>query len=170
MMIKKMAILLGISSALLSASDAFSSQRFIGAELGYAEAQGDHPSDTSDDFTFGVRLGARNDIWRTTFTFGYYDSKEHNIEKLLLSTDYFFIDKDKTDLYQFAPFIGMHIGYTNFESIGVEENGLMYGAQTGIVYNLMEDINLDIAYRYSLSATSALDHMGEIVFGVNYKY
>ena len=165
-----MAILLGISSALLSASDAFSSQRFIGAEFGYAEVQGAHTSDTSDDFTYGIRLGARNDVWRTTFTFNYYDSKEHNVEKLLLSTDYFLIDKDKTDLYNFAPYIGMNIGYVNFESVGVEENGLVYGGQAGIVYSLIEDVNLDISYRYSLSAAKAMDHAGELIFGINYQY
>lgn len=66
------------------------------------------------------------------------------------------------------PYIGVNIGYANYESSYVEDSGILYGAQAGIVLEVAEMINLDLGYRYSLSDADALDHIGSVVFGVHY--
>jgi len=144
---------------------------FIGAELGIAKVQGSQPSDTSNDQSYGLRVGAQNEQWRTTITLNYFDSNKHNVEKLFLSVDYFFLKSDTIGDYPLYPYFGTNLGYANFESTGgADANGLLYGAQAGIILNITEDIGFDIGYRYSLSASDELDHTSDVIFSLNYQY
>jgi hypothetical protein len=182
MMKKLVIILLCIVSwnALNANDDVFTSKTFIGLEVGYAEVQGDvgrlegdmvviEPNFKGDnDVEFGVRIGAQNEQWRTTFIFDYYDSSDNdqNIEKGYLTLDYFVLEKEST----VRPYIGVNIGYANYESSYVEDSGFLYGAQAGIVLEAGDMINLDLGYRYTLSDLDALDHIGSIVFCVHYLF
>lgn len=171
-MVKKLGIVL-LCTALGSsvyARDISESQKFIGVEVSITEVQGNQPSDTSHDQSYGVRVGAQNEQWRTMFTLNYFDSGEHNVEKLFLSVDYFFLKSDVIDNYALQPYLGLNAGYMNFESTGVDESGFLYGMQAGAILDVTEDIGLDLGYRYSLSSSDALDHTGDVVFGVNYQY
>ncbi|KYJ86334.1 outer membrane beta-barrel protein [Sulfurovum riftiae] len=164
----------------LYAGDIFTSKTFIGLEVGYAEVQGDvghmegdmvviEPDFKGDnDVEFGVKIGAQNDQWRTTFIFDYYDSSDNdqNIEKGYLTLDYFVLEKEST----VRPYIGVNVGYANYESSYVDDSGFLYGGQAGIVLEAGEMINIDLGYRYTLSDADALDHIGSIVFGVHYMF
>ena len=180
-MMKKVAIALlclTLGSTLSARDDIFTSKTFIGLEVGYAEVQGDvgymkddmvviKPNFTGDyDVEFGFKIGAQNNEWRTTFVFDYYDSTDNdqNIEKGYLTLDYFLLNNEST----FQPYIGLNIGYANYESSYVDDSGILYGAQAGIVLDIAEMVNVDIGYRYSLSDADALDHIGSVLFGVNY--
>ena len=171
-MVKKIAIAL-LCVALGStvyAREISESQKFIGVEVSITEVQGEQPSDKSDDVSYGVRLGAQNDQWRTMFTLNYFDSGEHNVEKLFLSVDYFFMKTDVYDSYALQPYLGVNVGYMNYESVGVDASGFLYGMQGGVVLDVMDRVGLDIGYRYSLSSADELDHTGDVVFGLNYQY
>jgi hypothetical protein len=180
-MMKKLAVTLlcmTLGSTLYASEDIFTSKTFIGLEVGYAEVQGAvghmdgdtvviDPNFVGDyDVEFGFRIGAQNDQWRTTFIFDYYDSSDNdqNIEKGYLTLDYFVLEKESA----LRPYIGVHVGYGNYESSYVEDSGILYGAQAGIVLEVAEMINMDIGYRYSLSDIDTLDHIGSVVFGVHY--
>ena len=182
-MLKKVVMTLlcmGLGSTLYADNDIFTSKTFIGLEVGYAEVQGDvghliddieviEPDFKGDnDVEFGFRIGAQNDQWRTTFIFDYYDSSDNdqNIEKGYLTLDYFILEKEST----FRPYLGLNVGYANYESTYVDDSGLLYGAQAGFVIKVAEMINLDLSYRYSLSDADALDHIGSVIFGVNYMF
>ena len=180
-MIKKIAVAVlctALGSTLYARDDISESNTFVGLEVGYTEVQGDvgymlddmaviEPNFVGDyDVEFGLRIGAQRDQWRTTFIFDYYDSEDNdqNIEKGYLTVDYFVLEKEST----IRPYIGLNVGYANYESTYVEDSGFLYGAQAGIVLDVAEMINFDLGYRYSLSDADALDHTGSVVFGINY--
>lgn len=184
-MVKKMAIAL-LCTVLGSALYA-DSKPFLGLEIGYATVQGDiggfFPSDIIRDYDgsdveYGIRLGAQNEEWRATLGYNYFDTNsddnEQNYEKVLVSLDYFFLNAEELKL---KPYIGANIGYVNYESTNnIDMSGVLYGAQAGLVFDVTENIDLDLMYRYSLSSATqddrdaSLDHIGSIVFGLNYIY
>ena len=178
-MVKKLAIALlcaALGSTVYARDDISKSNTFVGLELGYAEVQGEvwlgddfyEPNFVGDyDVEFGIRIGAQRDQWRTTFIFDYYDSEKNdmNVEKGYLTLDYFVLEKASA----LRPYIGINVGYANYEStLVLDDSGFLYGAQAGIVVDVAEMINLDLGYRYSLSNADRLDHIGSVIFGVNY--
>jgi len=190
-MIKKIGMVLlctAIGTSLYARDDISESKPFIGLEIGYATVQGDvgdngvFPTVIRDyegsDVEFGIRIGAQKEEWRTTLSFNYFDGdedgKKQNYEKGLASIDYFFLSSNQSN---FQPFIGANVGYVNYESTSdIDMSGFIYGAQAGIVISVTENVDLDLQYRYSLSNAAdddhdaSLDHIGSIVFGVNYVY
>ena len=169
-MVKKTVMLCALCASLTSAGDIFETERIFGVEAGYAEVQGFHPTNTSDNLTYGLRVGAQSEEWRTTININLYDSKRHNVERAFLSLDYFFMNEVNTKPLLFSPYIGVNVGYMNFESIGTDENGLIYGGEAGLTLSLVESLDIDLGYRYSLSSPDALDHVGEFFLGLNFKY
>ena len=189
-MVKKIAATLlctALGSTLYARDDISQSSPFIGVEIGYATVQGDvggfFPAEIirdyeGSDIEYGIRLGAQMNEWRTTLVFDYFDSDDddmkQNYEKGLASIDYFPIyDKSNT----IEPYIGLNVGYLNYESTNdIDMSGFIYGAQAGVIVKVNESIEMDLMYRYSLSNATqddrdaALDHIGSIVFGINYIY
>lgn len=176
-MVKKivMVLLCTVLGSSLYAENMSTGKGFIGLEVGYATVQGDvggffpELDREGDGVEYGIRLGAQTDEWRTILAFDYYDNSDddQNVEKGYLMVDYFFLQGSESI---FRPFIGLNVGYANYESTLVEDNGFLYGGQAGLVVNVAESIDLDLSYRYSLSEADALDHVGSIVFGLNYLY
>jgi len=189
-MVKKVGIALlctALGTSLYARDDISESKPFIGLEIGYATVQGDvggfFATDIDRDYEgsdveFGIRIGAKKDEWRTTLSFNYFDGDEdgyaQNYEKGLVSFDYFFLNSNQS---KFQPFLGVNVGYINYESTNdIDMSGFIYGAQAGIVVSIADNIDLDLQYRYSLSNATqddrdaSLDHVGSIVFGVNYVY
>ena len=176
-MMRKAAVFLmsiGLGTSLYGI-DISRSKTFIGLEIGYTEVQGtrgygnnsfEYDFIGDNELEFGFRIGAQNGQWRTTFLFDYYDSTDNdqNYEKGLFTIDYFLFESDSP----LKPYIGFNIGYANYESTYVDDSGFLYGGQAGIVLEAGEVINLDLGYRYSLSQADDLDHIGSVVFGVNY--
>lgn len=172
-MVKKigMVLLCTLFGSSVYANQIVDNQRFIGVEVSITEVQGEQPGDESDDVSYGLRIGAQNEKWRTMFTLNFFDSGEHNVEKLFLSVDYFFMKTDVYDSYAIQPYLGLNVGYANYESdLGVDADGFLYGMQGGVVLDVTEDIGFDVGYRYSLSSTDELDHTGDVMFGINYQY
>ena len=173
-MVKKItiALLCVVLGTTVYARNISESQKFIGVEVSITEVQGEQPNDKSDDVSYGIRVGAQNEQWRTMFTLNYFDSGDHNVEKLFLSVDYFFLKTDFMDNHAFQPYLGGNIGYMNYESKtpNIDADGFIYGFQGGVVLDVIEDIGFDVGYRYSLSSADEFDHTGDVVFGLNYQY
>ncbi len=173
-MIKKIAIicLLTLIGSTLSAKSLSNNNAFIGLEVGYSQVQGTvvlGASREDSEVSYGFHLGAQEEDWRTTFIFNYYDNSasDQNVEELLLVVDYFLLDSK--DLYM-KPYIGVNLGYANYESFLVEDSDMVYGMQVGFVIDLKENINIDLSYRYSLSNSDVFDHKGNVILGLNYLY
>ena len=170
-------------SSSLFAENYSTGKKFIGVEVGAAELQGGVYMDLNDPFsydqfyrgsdvTFGLRVGAQNDNYRTMLLFDYYDNtdEDQNLELGLISIDYYIISSEAGSV-TIKPFIGINVGYASYESTLVEESDFVYGGQAGVVVNVSEKIDVDLSYRYSLTYESFnLDHFGVIMLGLNYLY
>jgi len=193
-MLKKMTTVLLctlLGNTLYAGDDIDQSKPFIGLELGYATVQGSaynesgvfpvyEPDYEGSDIEYGIRIGAQREEWRTTLSFNYFDSdkddRKQNYEKVLASLDYFFLYSSQ-EKSQFQPFLGINLGYVNYESTqDIDMDGFIYGAQAGVLFHVTDTIDIDLLYRYSLSSATQddrnaeLDHIGSIVFGINYIY
>ena len=176
-MVKKIAIvaLCAVLGSSLYAKDIFSGQKFVGLEVGATEVQGDTGGVLGEldhketGVEFGLRVGAQSNEWRSMILLNYFDKGDQNTEKLMMSVDYFFLDSTEEQNY-FKPYLGVNAGYMNYESTNVDESGFLYGAQAGFVVEVMESIDIDLGYRYSLSTADKFDHTGGVVFGINYLY
>ncbi|RUM70752.1 MAG: hypothetical protein DSZ09_03980 [Sulfurovum sp.] len=149
-------------------------EKFIGVEVNIAEVQGDASGIVKDDVSkgasFGLRLGSQNDQWRNMFVWDSFDSEYRSVMKFFLSLDYLFPTAGMVGEYNFQPYLGLNVGYMNYESIDVKADGLLYGGQAGILFEMTEYVNFDIGYRYSLSTEETLDHASEVLFGIQYEY
>ena len=170
----------------LYAKDIEQSEKFIGLEVGAATIQADtggffpELDHEGTDVELGLRLGAQINQWRTMLIFDYFDSEDddQNYEKGLVSFDYFFLSPEsEADSNAFRPYIGLNVGYMNYESTDIDINSFIYGGQVGFTYRITEHIDLDLMYRYSLTADTdsddfspQTDHIGSALFGVNYVY
>ena len=171
-MVNKIAIAL-LCTVLGSSLYADESKGFMGLEIGYGAVDADiftgekHKGEATE---YGVRIGAQADEWRTMFVFDYFnsDDDDQTVEKGFLMVDYFFLDSDIDTVVK--PYIGANVGYANYESTLVDESGLLYGGQLGVVMSAGESIDVDLSYRYSLGQVDAVNNMSSITFGINYLY
>ena len=149
-------------------------QPFIGIEVGYANIKGDTYAEArhkGEGVEYGLRVGAQSDEWRTTVLLNYFnsDKDDQNVERGIVSLDYFFLSGTE---YQsiFRPFIGVSLGYANYESTTIDDSDFIYGGQGGVVVNVLEQLDLDLNYRYMLSASDVLDNQSNLFLGLNYLY
>jgi len=176
-MVKKLAIvaLCTVLGSSLYAKDISEGEKFVGLEISANEVQGDVGGILGEldhkerGVEFGLRIGAQSDVWRSMLLLNYFDEGDQNTEKLQLTVDYFFLNSTEEQNY-FKPYLGVNAGYMNYESTGVDESGFLYGAQAGFVVEVMESIDIDFGYRYSLSTADKFDHTSGVVFGINYLY
>jgi len=176
-MVKKIAIvaLCAVMGSSLYARDISEGEKFIGLEVSATEVQGDtggifgELDHKETGVEYGLRVGAQLDEWRSMLLLNYFDEGDQNTEKLMVSVDYFFLNSTEEQSY-FKPYLGVNAGYMNYESTGIDESGFLYGAQAGFVVEVMESIDIDLGYRYSLSSADKFDHTGGVVFGINYLY
>ncbi len=189
-MMKKVAVALlctALGSTLYARDDITRSKPFLGLEIGYSEVQGGVFLDplnplsydalySSSDISYGVRLGAQNESYRTTLSFHYYTNGDYDqtVQQGLLSLDYFIVNADLSGGMAVKPFIGINGGYARYESTLIDNSDFIYGGQVGVIVSVAEKIDLDLSYRYQLTVgdeiDNPLDHVGSFVFGFNYLY
>lgn len=171
-------------SGSLYAGNVTEGKKFIGLEVSQTEIQADLAGNPifigaeSDAVQFGLRLGAQNEQYRTMLLYTYYDDSdtEQNIQTGMLTVDYYLWDTE-VGSSRIRPYIGINSGYMNYESnyapdqsYNIDESNFFYGGQAGVTIGVMEMLDIDLSYRYSLSNMDAVDHMGNIVLGLNYIY
>jgi len=175
-MMKKIAVALlcaALGSTVYAREDISQSRTFIGLEVGYMEVQGLSLADNGrqfagNDVQFGVRLGAEKDEWRTTLIFDYFDSETNlqTVQQGLMTLDYYLLEEE-----MFKPYIGLNVGYGRYESdLVADVSTFLYGGQIGFVVHAADQINLDLSYRYSLTGDEVFDHVGGVIFSVDYLF
>jgi len=147
---------------------------FIGVELGAAMVQGDTPLEINHDgsgASIGLRIGAQNTEWRTMAIVDLYDSDDDDqrYTRGFLQVDYY-VMASRFATTAFRPYMGINGGYLKYESTGIDESGVSYGGQVGFTAAVSENIDFDVAFRYSITNPDEIDHIGNVVFGVNYLY
>jgi opacity protein-like surface antigen len=145
-----------------------SSEKIIGVEIGSGKIQADTLLGGYDyvgnSATYGVRIGAQNAEWRTLLSLGYYNSSNDDQKyiKGLVSFDYLLTDSE------LKPYVGLNAGYLDYTSTNNDDSGFLYGGQVGILYHATDNIQIDLTYRYSFVEADRVNHVEDIVFGVNY--
>ena len=176
---KKAWIPLMVAGMVLGASagdydmEANPSKVFMGIQLSEAWVQGTHNTDlnyATSGLGYGFRLGADNGEWRTSISVDKMNNDKVSYERADLLVDYMFLMPQMQEM-GLRPYIGFNVGYANYEAEGgINENGITYGGQAGIVYDLGDQIDIDVNYKYSMSRAAAFDHVGNLGIGINYKY
>ncbi len=52
----------------------------------------------------------------------------------------------------------------------MEDSGYLYGGEAGVVLNVLQQVDFDFGYRYSVSDIDKVDDIGSFIFAVNYLY
>jgi opacity protein-like surface antigen len=164
---------------LSEAKDSFSSERLLGIEVGYTgidtkDAIGLDESVNSVEF--GFRIGAQNRDWRTSLIANMTNSDGHKTQKAMLSFDKFVWQSlYKKDDIVFKPYLSGHVGYIKYiaegtTKAGIDEKGMLYGGGVGLVWNVLDEVDFDLGYRYSFTQLDTLDSLDAVTLGINYIY
>ena len=157
------------------AVDDFSSERLLGIEVGYTTLNSRNEiglNEAHNNVGFGLKIGAQNEEWRTTISANFMKMQGRNYQKVMLNFDRFvWASLYETDSIVFKPYLGAHIGwlrYTDIASLG--DNGLAYGGQMGVSLNVLNEVDFDFGYRYTVANVQNVNDIGSFIFGVNYLY
>ena len=149
------------------------SEVFLGVQLSGAWVQGAHKTDlnyATKGYAYGVRVGAQNCEWRTLISLDKMNNKKVSYERAELHVDYMYKMMPSGEV-NIKPFIGLNTGYANYEAEGnIDENGITYGAEAGVVFDVSDNVDVDLSYQYTLSRAKAFDHASNVGLGINYKY
>lgn len=146
---------------------------FVGVEgSGIVSAKADGLS--TSGLSFGLRFGAQNTEWRTMAVLERYSNSEdyNNYIRGLLQLDYYFLGMDNlmVDTYAIRPYAGVNAGAISEDTKVDTVRTLTYGGQLGATMNLTNQVDLDVGYRYNLSASDRIDHTTGLAVGVHFKY
>jgi hypothetical protein len=175
-MLKKIIILLLVTFTLSEAKNSFSSERFLGIEVGYSTLESNNiigRKESDNSFEYGFQIGAQNREWRTTVDVDFFKDKKKKYQQARLSFDYFVWNSlYKTDNIIFKPYLGVHIGWMNYtnEVGNTDSSGVLYGAQTGLAWNVLKEVDFDLSYKYSKTNIKTIDSLSGFVLGLNYIY
>jgi hypothetical protein len=158
------------------AKDAFSSERFLGIEVGYTTLESNNiigRRENNSDIEYGVKIGAQNKEWRTTVDLNFFKDKKKTYQQTRLSFDYFVWNSlYETDDIIFKPYLGTHIGWMNYtdEAGNSEASGLLYGGQAGLAWNVLNEVDFDFSYKYSKTNIKEIETISGFILGLNYIY
>ncbi len=155
--------------------DEFSSERLLGIEVGYSTISSSNEigiNQKSRDVEVGFRIGAQNEEWRTTIRASFMETQGRDYQKVMIDFDRFvWASLYKTDSILFKPYLGAHLGWLRYsDDISLSDNGLAYGGQMGLALNVLNQVDFDLGYRYSIVDTQKVSDIGSFVFSVNYLY
>ncbi len=175
-MSNKIFILILLLSTFSQSKDAFSSERFLGIEVGYTTLKSNNIigiKENTPDVEYGFKIGAQNREWRTTVDLNFFKDNKKSYQQAKLSFDYFLWSSlYKSDDIVFKPYLGANIGWLNYtnESASTKSNGLLYGGQLGLAWNVLDEVDFDLSYKYSLTNNKNIDSLSGFVLSLNYLY
>jgi opacity protein-like surface antigen len=174
-MFNKVFLIIIFTLSLSYAVDDFSSERLLGIEVGYTTLNSRNEiglNKSNKDVEFGLRIGAQNEEWRTTISASFMKTQGRDYQKLMLNFDRFvWASLYKTDSVVFKPYLGAHVGWLRYtDDISLSDNGMSYGGQMGLALNVLNEVDFDLAYRYTVTDISSVDDIGSFVFSINYLY
>lgn len=150
----------------------------IGLELGSMnmDAQNDFGQSYSESgiFDFGIRLGAKTEDYRFMGAFHVLDNYNapngDTVKNTLVTAhlDYMFWRWDVGSNMDLKPFIGANVGYQEYKTGSIDEDGVTYGAETGLILD-MGIVDADLGIRYMGSQADHVNDMFNVYLGVNLK-
>ena len=160
--------------SLANAVDDFSSERLLGIEVGYTTVNSRSEAMFNKSNTvpeFGLKLGAQNEEWRTTLHLNFMEAEGRSYQKAMIDFDRFvWASLYETDSIVFKPYLGAHIGWLRYTADLETDNGMAYGGQLGLALNVLNEVDFDLGYRYTVVDMPTVDDIGSFTFSVNYLY
>jgi len=157
----------------LEAKDSFSSERLLGIEVGYASTDYEINSvkNSNKDVELGFRIGAQNRDWRTTVIGNVFRDANQKYQKAMITFDKFVWQSlYEKDNIVFKPYVGGHIGWIKNTADHLTDNGLLYGGEVGVVWNVLREVDFDLGYRYSVTNLDNLKSLDAMTLGISYIY
>ncbi|WP_375723472.1 porin family protein [Arcobacter sp. KX21116] len=177
-------LVLGSLLALSTSVMAMDVDYFVGAgaERGNLKANASVPGTKVDgdfkDTGYSLKIGAiLNKAHRLSLSYTGYSDDGMDLDLTKFNYDYIIPLENK-----FSFLVGAHLGNAKFEDSDAKLNGFIYGAQTGILYDITSNIQLEtsIAYtKYNIDKTInysgtdiniELEHSTAFYLGFNYKF
>ena len=173
-MFNKIFLVTLLSLSFSHATDKFSSERLLGIDVGYNNI---NFSKNSNDKSvrgpeLGVKIGAQNDEWRTMLSGNFFTKDGHKYQKVMLQIDRFVWESlyEKNSIV-FKPYLGTHIGWLRYtDQLSLTDSSLVYGGEAGLAWNVLDEVDFDLSYHYSVTDSDKIDDISSVVFGVNYIY
>lgn len=163
-----------LTLSLANAADEFSSERLLGIEVGYTGMAMNNAIGVGEKRSLvegGVRIGAQNTDWRTLISVGMTKDSDFTTQKAMISFDRFVWQSlYKKDHVMFKPYLGAHVGWIEHIENNIDENGMFYGAGLGLTWTVLDEIDFDFGYKYSVSNLENLKNFDALTFGINYIY
>ncbi|HIE25541.1 MAG TPA: hypothetical protein EYP74_06005, partial [Anaerolineales bacterium] len=57
----------------------------------------------------------------------------------------------ETDSIIFKPYLGAHVGWLRYTADLETDSGLAYGGQLGLAFNVLNEVDFDLGYRYTVA-------------------
>jgi opacity protein-like surface antigen len=173
-MINKLLLSSLLILTLSEAKDSFSSERLLGIEVGYVGLDAKNAIGLDEDkhnVEFGFRIGAQNREWRTTIVGNMSNSDGHEYQKALISFDKFVWQSlYEKDGIVFKPYLSGHLGWIKHTADDLSEKGMLYGGGLGLAWNVLDEVDFDLGYRYSVTNLDNLESLDGVTMGINYIY
>ena len=174
-MFNKIFLLVTVLFSFSHAVDEFSSERLLGIEVGYTSLESENAigiNETLKNAEFGLKIGTQNEEWRTQLIGNFFTKDGVKSQKVMLQFDHFvWSSLYKIDNIVFKPYLGGHIGWMKYtDDVSSSDNSMVYGGQLGVSWNVLNEVDFDLGYRYSVTNIEKLSNIGTVAFGVNYIY
>ena len=161
---------------LATSSMAMDVEYFIGAgaERGSIDITGTAINSDYKDTALKIKAGVILDkAHRVSLSYAGYTKEGRDLDLTELNYDYIFSLKNKVSLLA-----GAHVGNADYKEAGFDMDGLVYGVQTGLLYDITSNIQaeLGVAYsKYDVDKTISnvkveFDDSTAIYLGLNYKF
>ena len=163
---KKHLLILSLATLPLAAENYFS---FIGLNTSYHQIQLDSSYNTEDTThtTVAMRIGTQTQKWRASIALengNKYKSFDINFD--VIPFDEFF------GTPKIRPYIGISTTLLSYDNESIpESDGYGFGGNVGFILYAGENVDVDIAYRYStISNIDGVDDMQGVRLGIHYFY
>jgi hypothetical protein len=124
-------------------------------------------SDPKDMTSIGIQYGMQSQEYRTTFSYEYAS----DFQSIDMSVDYIFM-QEMFGTAKVRPYFGATLGYMKYSKDSIaDESESYYGFDTGFLFYLTDNIDLDIGYHYYfMERLEPLDTMGGFTVSLHYFY
>jgi len=104
---------------------------------------------SDEDTALGLKAGViLHKDHRISLNYTEYDPSKHGVDLdldvITLNYDYLFNMSDN-----FTPFIGVHLGQAEMETLGYDDTSLVHGLQGGVIYSVTNNVAVEFGLSYS---------------------
>ena len=153
---------------LCSVLSAQESESFAFFGLGVSTQSVDIHDDTQRETTLSLKYGKQTLDWRTLFA---YEFKGSDYQQFSVEIDKILLD-ELFGTPKVRPYLGLSLGILKYKDETLEDtDGFYYGGNTGFIFYLTDNIDLDLNYHYNVvQEIESVDSMNGVSLSLHYFY